>query len=274
LERVLKDHSLLPSDKLVEAFGKGDKRAMRLEVDKFYEHVLPHTIKKVLSTHNPIELPSLGKPTPLEQRLTDLTQGITKIRQRNEAILAEGMLSATEKIGKGAKYYAIHVKGMPVPFHEPRGKAGVGLGYAVSATGPDHMEYPHDPFWATEPGIALLRPLGIFEPVDVFDLGPQKLGFLFIFSNTGISSTLWESVCLQRSPSDLKPSMELWIMSKLSQDGRRVYLIFSRLRKGTPIWPGYSISGRDLPPRTIRSPSVSLMRKNPPAEENSAAVIG
>ena len=90
-------------------------------------------------------------------------------------ILADGMLSAAEKIGKGAKEYAIHVKGMPVPFHEPRGKVGVGLGYAVSATGPDHMEYPHDPFWATEAGIALLRPLGIFEPVDVFDLGPQKV---------------------------------------------------------------------------------------------------
>lgn len=90
-------------------------------------------------------------------------------------ILAEGILSAAEKFGKGAKDYAIHVKGMPVPFHEPRGKVGVGLGYAVSATGPDHMEYPHDPFWATEAGIALLRPLGIFEPVDVFDLGPQKV---------------------------------------------------------------------------------------------------
>ena len=89
--------------------------------------------------------------------------------------LADGMLSAAEKIGKGAEDYAIHVKGMPVPFHEPRGKVGVGLGYAVSATGPDHMEYPHDPFWATEAGIALLRPLGIFEPVDVFDLGPQKV---------------------------------------------------------------------------------------------------
>jgi aldehyde:ferredoxin oxidoreductase len=90
-------------------------------------------------------------------------------------ILADGILPAAEKIGKGAKEYAIHVKGMPVPFHEPRGKVGVGLGYAVSATGPDHMEYPHDPLWATESGIALLRPLGIFEPVDVFDLGPKKV---------------------------------------------------------------------------------------------------
>ncbi len=42
------------------------------------------------------------------------------------------------------------------------------------------MEYPHDPFWATEAGIALLRPLGILEPVDVFDLGPKKVR-IFIY---------------------------------------------------------------------------------------------
>lgn len=95
-------------------------------------------------------------------------------------ILADGISSAAEKFGKGADRFAIHVKGMPLPFHEPRGKAGVGLGYAVSPTGPDHMEYPHDPFWATEAGIAMLRPLGILEPVDIFDLGPKKVR-IFIY---------------------------------------------------------------------------------------------
>jgi len=95
-------------------------------------------------------------------------------------ILGEGIFPAAEKFGKGAERFAIHVKGMPIPFHEPRGKVGVGLGYAVSATGPDHMEYPHDPFWATEAGIALLRPLGILETVDVFDLGPRKVK-IFIY---------------------------------------------------------------------------------------------
>ena len=94
--------------------------------------------------------------------------------------LAEGISPAAEKFGKGAERFAMHVKGMPIPFHEPRGKVGVGLGYAVSATGPDHMEFPHDPFWATEAGISLLRPLGILEPVDVFDLGPQKVR-IFIY---------------------------------------------------------------------------------------------
>jgi aldehyde:ferredoxin oxidoreductase len=95
-------------------------------------------------------------------------------------ILAEGIDIAAKKFGKGAEHLAMHVKGMPLPLHEPRGKTGVGLGYALSATGPDHMEFPHDPLWATEAGIALLRPLGILEPVDVFDLGPRKVR-IFIY---------------------------------------------------------------------------------------------
>ena len=95
-------------------------------------------------------------------------------------VLAEGMCPAAEKFGKGAIDFAIHVKGQPAPFHEPRGKVGVGLGYSTSPTGADHMEFPHDTFWTSEAGIALLRPLGILEPVDVFDLGPKKVR-LFIY---------------------------------------------------------------------------------------------
>ncbi len=95
-------------------------------------------------------------------------------------LLGEGIRLAVEKLGKEAEPFALHVKGMTLPLHEPRGKVGVGLGYAVSPTGPDHMEFPHDPFWATEAGISLLRPLGILEPLDVFDLGPKKVR-LFIY---------------------------------------------------------------------------------------------
>ena len=89
--------------------------------------------------------------------------------------LAEGILSAAEKFGKGAINFAMQVKGIPIPLHEPRGKVGVGLGYAVSTTGADHNEVPHDPSFATEAGISILRPLGILEPVDVFDIGPKKV---------------------------------------------------------------------------------------------------
>lgn len=110
-------------------------------------------------------------------------------------VLADGILRAAEKFGKGADRFAMQVKGMPLPFHEPRGKVGVGLGYAVSPTGPDHMEFPHDPWWSTEAGIALLRPLGIFEPLDVFDIGSKKVRlFIYLQQYWNLLNTL--GVCM------------------------------------------------------------------------------
>ena len=76
---------------------------------------------------------------------------------------AEGICPVAKKFGKGAERFAMRVKGMLIPFHEPRRKAGVGLGYAVSATGPDIWKYPNDPFGAIEASISMFGPLGIFE---------------------------------------------------------------------------------------------------------------
>jgi len=60
--------------------------------------------------------------------------------------------------------------------HDPRGKTGQGLSFALSPTGADHIEAPHDtPF--VQPGTMLGRiaPLGLLEPVPARDLGPQKV---------------------------------------------------------------------------------------------------
>ena len=46
-------------------------------------------------------------------------------------LLAEGSAIAARKIGKGAEAYAIQVKGMELPLHDPRLKTGIGLGYMV-----------------------------------------------------------------------------------------------------------------------------------------------
>ena len=60
--------------------------------------------------------------------------------------------------------------------HEPRGKVGLSLAYAISPTGADHMEAIHDPtyegFGQLDTG---LEPLGLVEPVDRMDLGPHKV---------------------------------------------------------------------------------------------------
>jgi aldehyde:ferredoxin oxidoreductase len=59
-------------------------------------------------------------------------------------VLAEGVKTASQKIGKGSEQWAMHVKGMEVPMHDPRGKKGMGLAYATSFKGADHESSMHD----------------------------------------------------------------------------------------------------------------------------------
>lgn len=55
-------------------------------------------------------------------------------------ILAEGSKRAAKRFGSKAEVFAMQVKGQELPSHEPRGKWAVGLGYAVSPTGADHLK--------------------------------------------------------------------------------------------------------------------------------------
>ncbi len=105
------------------------------------------------------------------------------------ALLAEGSRLAARQIGRGTERYAMQVKGQELPNHEPRGKWGVGLGYAVSPTGADHLQAAHDP-WFTQPGdnstefnwvdLTDLNPVGVLEPLPAEDISPQKVR-LFVY---------------------------------------------------------------------------------------------
>jgi len=53
-------------------------------------------------------------------------------------LLAEGTARAATKIGKGAIEFAMQVKGLEIPMHEPRLKAALGLGYVINPHGADH----------------------------------------------------------------------------------------------------------------------------------------
>jgi aldehyde:ferredoxin oxidoreductase len=53
-------------------------------------------------------------------------------------VLAEGSKRAAQKIGKGASDYAVEIKGMEVPMHDPRANYLSGLGYATGVRGACH----------------------------------------------------------------------------------------------------------------------------------------
>jgi len=56
------------------------------------------------------------------------------------AVLAQGSKKAAEKIGKGSEEYAIHVKGMEAPMHDPRAFQSLAVNYATGTRGACHVQ--------------------------------------------------------------------------------------------------------------------------------------
>jgi len=82
--------------------------------------------------------------------------------------LADGVARMAAQIGPGAEAFALHVKGQELPMHEPRIKHTLGVGYALSPTGADHVHNIHDTAYRGE-GSALDK-LRAFDP----DLQPME----------------------------------------------------------------------------------------------------
>ena len=96
-------------------------------------------------------------------------------------LLGEGVKRAAEQLGKGSERFALHVKGQELPMHDPRGKKGLSLAYALSPTGADHMEAPHDPLYAGfHPQGHPLGGLGLIEPLDPLVLDAKKVRAFFV----------------------------------------------------------------------------------------------
>jgi len=56
-------------------------------------------------------------------------------------VLADGTRIAAKKIGKNAADYAVEVKGLEAPMHDPRAIHGLGLAYAMSNRGACHVQH-------------------------------------------------------------------------------------------------------------------------------------
>jgi aldehyde:ferredoxin oxidoreductase len=78
-------------------------------------------------------------------------------------ILAEGVKNASEQIGRGSQELAMHVKGLEIPMHDPRGKKGMALAYATAIKGADHESAMHDDPFEREnalPELGYVNPMG------------------------------------------------------------------------------------------------------------------
>jgi len=124
-----------------------------------------------------------------------LLKMIKKIAERDGFgdLLAEGSYRAAEKIGKGSKQYSISVKKQECPAHDPRGKWGVGLGFAISPTGADHLIAQHDSLFETD--VSDLHYFGIRKTEPATTLSDNKIR---IFAHAQLIWDLWDvlDLCL------------------------------------------------------------------------------
>ncbi len=155
-------------------------------------------------------------------------------------LLAEGIIFAAQKIGRGAEAYAIHVKGQPLPMHESRTRHGQALGYAVSPTGADHMHNIWDEGFAQDPVGERAYSVGVYEPIPATVLNPAKVrayvntaNWTWVGNSLGLCAFVpWsddEIVAMVRAITGWKVSK--WELLKVGERGVTMARLFN-LREG------------------------------------------
>jgi aldehyde:ferredoxin oxidoreductase len=106
-------------------------------------------------------------------------------RQGLGDLLAEGSSRLAVKWGVADRSLALAVKGQEIPMHDPRVKVGVGIGFAVSTYGADHMTAAHDTMFVNEKSFSVnsVKPLGIYKPMHATEITSEKVRNYKILEN-------------------------------------------------------------------------------------------
>ena len=105
-------------------------------------------------------------------------------------LLAEGTARLAARWKVADKPYNLSIKGQELSMHDPRVKVGVGLGFAISTYGADHMMAAHDPFFTEEGSFPMksVRPLGIHQPMHPTNITTEKV------RNYSVLEKLWRAM--------------------------------------------------------------------------------
>jgi aldehyde:ferredoxin oxidoreductase len=104
--------------------------------------------------------------------------------------LAEGSARLAQKWGHPDAVDHLAVKGQEISMHDPRIKVGVGIGFAVSPYGADHMTAAHDTAFVNADSfpVTSVRPLGIYEPIHATEITAEKV------RNYKVLETFWRTL--------------------------------------------------------------------------------
>jgi aldehyde:ferredoxin oxidoreductase len=122
--------------------------------------------------------------------ILELLDDMIHVRSPLGRALGRGAAGASAELGFGADL-AMHVKGQDLPYHEPRVKHGLGLSYAVSPTGADHVHAVHDTAYIGP--TRRMEQLGIYQGYPPKELHADKIKLCYYEI---LVSTLYNSLVI------------------------------------------------------------------------------
>lgn len=109
----------------------------------------------------------------------DLIQAVHLIARREGLgeLMARGSARMAEKLGQGSEQFLAVARKQELPMHDPRLKNIIGMGYALSPTGADHIHNMFDNFANFEGSevCARLNEIGMETPLPMFGITPEKV---------------------------------------------------------------------------------------------------
>ena len=162
----------------------------------------------------------------------DLVEAIRKIAYRDGLgdLMAEGSLRISNMINPQSRAFLAEARGQEFPLHDPRFKNTTGMGYALSATGADHMHNIIDNFanFAGSDICARLNEMGMDTPLPLFGISDQKVqGYIY---ETAFKNVLDSAVICHFYPYEYRHIVEAlsaaadWDITKeeINQIGTRI----------------------------------------------------
>lgn len=175
-------------------------------------------------------------------------------------LLAKGVKQAADIIGKGSEKYAMHVKGLSIPYHEPRYKQGLGLHYSVHGTGADHCSGVMDD--SLSGMLEDWESLNVAELIPASELSPRKTRMVYelglyreLANHLGLCGFVpWSfSEVVEGVKAITGWKVEVWKLMKAVERGITLMRIFN-LREG------FTREDDRLPDRFYSSPKTGPLK--------------
>jgi aldehyde:ferredoxin oxidoreductase len=169
-------------------------------------------------------------------------------------VLADGAKAAAERIGKGARQYAIHVAGEETPMHDPRLNPGLATSYKMDATPGRHTQMSA---WTIEGGFA--PPGLVTEPLERYQVEGKGRAYRVVAAHHHVSSAA--GLCLfswcNLKPEALTDSLKYttgreYTLDEVQQMGDRI----AALRMAFNLREGVRNVDLEIPGRMIGSPPL------------------